>query len=443
MSIQPSRVSKLAAYGLRSALTLIVGLALLGLLPETAHAADPVDLELGGGGATSWNISNIMPGDSGTEIVTLHNAGYGEGYLAVWIDNIIDSEGDNPESESGDTTEPGELSQYLTLNMSGDNISPHSALPGFTLPAALSEFPHSASQPLHLGYQPLKAGETFQIQWEWSLPPQTTNVVQGDSVSFDIHYILTHNPPPSGGGYWPGEPAKPEDDGVKISETQTPAFSDNNTRIYYSPDRKLIIIVPGDTMVVSAGNEVLSYVYITFHISPPPVPEDAVLLTPIYQVTSFTPQGVYKYPQLNRWVTIVIYFDKDKLPEGFTSVYPAFYDEDLGWVKLTDVLELNYKAGIIKVVTTRLATVALFAEPGTAEDFVEGVPYPGDEGPKPAPPDSKSTTIPKGIPSTKLTRTQEILSQISLFVAVSGALAMIILAYIERRRRERRQAVKS
>ena len=60
---------KLAKYKTRLALALILGLALIGSSPIPVQAQTPIDLELGGEGATSWNIANIKPGDSGTKTV--------------------------------------------------------------------------------------------------------------------------------------------------------------------------------------------------------------------------------------------------------------------------------------------------------------------------------------------------------------------------------------
>jgi len=49
----------------------------------------------------------------------LSNTGYEDGVVTIWISGIVNSEGANPESETGDTAEPGELSDYLILNVSG------------------------------------------------------------------------------------------------------------------------------------------------------------------------------------------------------------------------------------------------------------------------------------------------------------------------------------
>ena len=62
--------AKAVKYGVRLALALILGLAVVGSLPIPVQAQEPIDLVLGGEGATSWNIGDIKPGDSGTKTVT-------------------------------------------------------------------------------------------------------------------------------------------------------------------------------------------------------------------------------------------------------------------------------------------------------------------------------------------------------------------------------------
>jgi hypothetical protein len=165
-----------------------MGLAMLGFLPATAQAqTNPVDLELGGAGATPWVIGNIKPGDSGIKIVELRNVGSEDGFVTIWLDDIISSEGLNPEPEAdeGDTTEPGELDHHLRLNVTVDGLSTN-----LDLPATINDLPHSASWPHFIDVIPLKAGDTINLLWEWELPPQTGNIVQGDVVSFTTNYLL-------------------------------------------------------------------------------------------------------------------------------------------------------------------------------------------------------------------------------------------------------------
>ncbi|GAI24048.1 unnamed protein product, partial [marine sediment metagenome] len=103
------RIIKVIRYATRLLLAAIMGLVLAGSFSASVKAADnPVDLVLGGEGATSWNIVSVEPGDSGIKTVELHNAGSKHGFVTIWVSDIISSEGMNPESETGDIAEPGE-----------------------------------------------------------------------------------------------------------------------------------------------------------------------------------------------------------------------------------------------------------------------------------------------------------------------------------------------
>ena len=189
-------LSKAVKCGVRLALPLIIGLAMLiSFIPSTVQAAgEPVDLEVGGEGATNWNIDNIQPGDSGTKTVTLHNAGYKDGFVTIWISDVVSSEGTNPESETGDTTEPGELDNYLVFDLSCSRLSTN-----LSLPATIDNLPQSSSDPNYIEVGPLNAGDTVNLDWLWELPTQTGNDVGGDSLSFTIHYLLEEFPStPSG-----------------------------------------------------------------------------------------------------------------------------------------------------------------------------------------------------------------------------------------------------
>jgi len=170
----------------RLLLAAIIGLVLAGSFSAPVKAADnPVDLELGGEGATSWNIVNIEPGDSGIKTVELHNAGSKDGFVTIWVSDIISGEGINPESETGDITEPGEFTDYLLLDLTADGLSSN-----VNLPTTINNLPQSATCSDYIELIPLKAGDTVDLQWDWELPAQTGNDAQGDDVSFTINYLL-------------------------------------------------------------------------------------------------------------------------------------------------------------------------------------------------------------------------------------------------------------
>ncbi len=189
------------------ALAAILGLVLFSGLSVPVAAADPtVKLVLGGTGSIHLVIGNIAPGSGGTNTVTLSNTGFKDGVVTIWISDIVNAEGTNPKSETGDKAEPGELGDYLVFNVSGTNL-----YADFSMPAKINSLPLSPADTKHLSINPLKAFSTLNLRWEWFLPSDTGNHVQGDLVSFTINYVLEEfpplllpppppPPPPQGGG---------------------------------------------------------------------------------------------------------------------------------------------------------------------------------------------------------------------------------------------------
>ena len=184
--MEAMQIVKVIRYAARLILAVAIGLALVGFLPAATQAnTNPVELELGDEGATPWVISNIKPGDSGTKTVELHNVGSKDGFVTIWVDDIVSSEGVNPESETGDTSGPGEFDDHLLLNLSVDGITTN-----LNLPATINDLPQSASWSQYIEVVPIKAGEIVNLQWEWELPTQTSNEVQGDIITFTTNYLL-------------------------------------------------------------------------------------------------------------------------------------------------------------------------------------------------------------------------------------------------------------
>lgn len=171
-------------------LLLVASMVLLGKPSDIARAElPPVDLVLGGSGATPWSIGPVQPGNVGTQIVTLHNAGSKDGSVNIWVSDIVSSEGLNPESETGNTSQPGELDSYLLFNLSASGLYTN-----LSLPKTLYGLPQSATDSNYIKLNRLRAGETVTLNWQWQLPPHVDNEIQGDVVTFTINYLMVELP---------------------------------------------------------------------------------------------------------------------------------------------------------------------------------------------------------------------------------------------------------
>lgn len=142
---------------------------------------------MSGQGASVWVINDIKPGMNGTWTANLKNKGSQPGMISIWISNLISREGLNPESETGNISEPGELSQYLIFGMPSNMINTN-----ITLPASINDFPTSKSDRKYIRIAKISPGQTISLNWLWSFKETDSpqNDAQGDFLSFTINYSL-------------------------------------------------------------------------------------------------------------------------------------------------------------------------------------------------------------------------------------------------------------
>jgi len=205
-------------YKARFAVALILTLALLNLSPETIQSQGPVELDIGHDANIPWNITDVYPGSSGNATFNLINTSDTDGFVYISINDILNTEGLNPESETGNTAEPGELINFLRFNVISSEISTNVGLP-----ATLNYFPHSVPGK-NVMTIPLNANANTTLLWEWEFAEigPSVNDAQGDSLSFSISFTLVDELYP--------EVIEDETDTSTTDTTIPPAF-------YYPPDQ--------------------------------------------------------------------------------------------------------------------------------------------------------------------------------------------------------------
>ena len=118
------------------AIALVVGLVGAGTVAyfsdtetstDNTFTAGTLDLNVGGENpnlSPDFTLGPLAPGDSGTITYTLNNVGSIDGYLDLQGIGVVDTEGTNPESETGDIGEPGELSAniYVTVTLGASQL---------------------------------------------------------------------------------------------------------------------------------------------------------------------------------------------------------------------------------------------------------------------------------------------------------------------------------
>ncbi|MFC2072057.1 hypothetical protein ACFLUU_04995 [Chloroflexota bacterium] len=304
------RTVKVAGHSSRLLLAIAMIAALLGFYPAPTHAAtNPLDLELGPVKELRWSITSIQPADSGTETVELHNVGSKHGFVTIWVSDIISSEGINPESETGNTAEPGELANYLLLDISSNRSST-----SLKLPATINNLPQSISDPNSIEIVPLKAGDIVNLQWEWELPAQTGNDAQGDNISFTINYLLTE---------------LEITDVSEVVEEETGTFTDNVT-VESELSDSTVTIKQGTVGKTKEGEAISELWFLGIDKDTSAPSEDTVSVGNQYDAG---PHG----STFDQPITITLAYDPADIPERASEedLVIATWDEDAGkWIKL-------------------------------------------------------------------------------------------------------------
>jgi hypothetical protein len=422
-------------------LPLLVCPFLLGLPTGQAYGDPFLDLQLDDPAVIRWDISNIAPGDTGLQPINLYNAGNVTGYVYIWIEDLVDDEGLNPEPETGDTSNPGELSHYISLDFINEGmtlrkLSGTGRLTGITRPVMLDSFPASSDEALYIVTPPVGANETLELQWRWEFLPTAGNEAQGDTVSFSVYYMLGPRcSSDSGGG---GGLAPPEEEPVSPPSDVTPVSTANETsctipaRKFASDDGRCVVSIPENTCVMTESDGELQYVVIDIPDEVPPLLKPFKLITPVYRIIVHTEFSVLEGTRLKQPVMLTIYYDTDKIPEN-AQVYIVSYNPDSGWGRLYCFGDPS--GGRLTAWVNYLNLVAVVIVEETHVEVPVETVVPAPEVITPAP---EEEPIGAGVQYTEITSDNlEPLRHASLGIALSGSVAMLILAYIQRRRRAR------
>jgi hypothetical protein len=154
------------------------------LLPVPVVAQSSIDLTIGATHSFPWNVSGLKPGDSGSASIDLINNGTIDGTLYIWVDNI---------SQTDAFGDGAALGNYLYFNVSQPLLV--STIP---LPARIDAFPTAPMTGNYLVISPVRPGEMIPLTWTWEFVDtgQLQNDAQGDSLRFDILYMLVNGTPP-------------------------------------------------------------------------------------------------------------------------------------------------------------------------------------------------------------------------------------------------------
>jgi predicted ribosomally synthesized peptide with SipW-like signal peptide len=137
---------------------------------------------------STFTVSDVYPGATGSVAVTLTNSGTISGTLTAAIISVTNAPGATPEPEAALPTEDlGELGESMTVSIwvDLDNDGIHEAGESTLYAGTVND----ASGSITMGT--LAGGASTHLVITYSVPDSVGNEIQADICTFSIQYVLT------------------------------------------------------------------------------------------------------------------------------------------------------------------------------------------------------------------------------------------------------------
>jgi hypothetical protein len=313
------RSNRLTKIALLAILLLVISVYLpISSTPVKAADVPVIDLELNDGYDAPFAVENIKPGDTGSKSVMLRNVGDLDGQIAIWISNIQE------EDYAGDGAH---LDDYLDFEVNCAEIST-----SISMPCSIRYLPDAPMGSDYIWVLNVRAGQTVTINWFWEFREnyQPQNVAQGDTLGFDINYLLGDMPPPNTNMSWLD---------VNVIGRITKGLLDSNGRtmeqVMASDDtRSISLMIPKDTLCASEDNQVIRSIVISEEKGSIQTSYGQALVSPVYSITAFTSSQEQAGEFKNSLGTLRINYDPALLPSITETIGIYTHIEGSVWAPL-------------------------------------------------------------------------------------------------------------
>lgn len=444
-------------YVIRILLIVIILSAVFAVVPVPAYGLGEIELALSGQGSTSMALQNITPGDSGSASVDLRNNGFSNGWVIIWVSNISSTEGVNPESESGNTAEPGELINYLLFNCAADGLETNIALP-----VTIDNLPQTATDTDYIRL-PLNSLETVSLTWDWQFTDngQPQNDAQGDGVSFDFNYLLTNETPTDTSDtantayyYSSSPPTASQQLDVDVLGEESSVGIDGTGKltqsmVVTSPDYIVQLELEQGTVVTDSDGSAITKLEMRTIDNPVPPPDGMKIVGGAYEIIGYTEDSVIASVVFDRPVGLKLSYHPNWLPEEESSLYIATLDDKGNWQKSGGMFVANQPRVISTIVNgSSVFAIMAYLFPGEEADVLTPIASdPGEAEPVQKMTGGSGRSSPSGTmtaPSQTGPKVRYTISnaavieksrRISIWVMAAGSAVLIILIWFERRRK--------
>jgi|GEM_PF-1890646 len=304
-------------------LIIVLMLLLLSSIPPSSLSAEAaevpvIDLELDGGYVTPLALENLKPGDMGSKSAVLRNVGNVDGEIAIWFSNVQETD------YAGDGAH---LDDYLRFEANCAGLSTD-----IRMPCGIWSLPDAPTGGEYIWVLNVRAGQTVQVNWYWEFVEdyQSQNEAQGDSLSFDINYMLGDIPPPSQGMSWLD---------VSVQGRATTALLDSEGRtmddvVAFDEARSLSFNIYEGASCVSEDGRRISRIVILEEEGTFPVESGQALIGPLFSVTAFVTMEEQAHVFLDVPAVLRINYDPALLPSVTQTIGLYMHEDGSSWAPL-------------------------------------------------------------------------------------------------------------
>jgi len=130
------------------------------------------------------------------------------------------------------------------------------------------------------------------------------------------------------------------------------------------PSDNVILGIDSGTKIIGSDNKIPERLEVKLSEEIPPVPDNLAVVSPVYDFTAYTSEGLPWSITFDPQIRLQINYDPEELPENTSSVFVAYYDEEQGWI------QLEIPSGFVAEVGTAAAQVSHFTPFAVMADLV-------------------------------------------------------------------------
>jgi len=129
------------------------------------------------------------------------------------------------------------------------------------------------------------------------------------------------------------------------------------------PSGNVTLGLDSGTRIISGGDEIPARLEVRVSEEIPPVPDGLAIVSPVYDFNAYI-SGEVPWPvAFDPPIRLQINYDPEELPENTSSVFIAYYDEELGWTQLEPPSGFVAEVGTAAAQLSHFTSFAVMAEP--------------------------------------------------------------------------------